>query len=60
MKESKDANVVIYQSGGNASANARTSRVTIPGRWLKEIGVTAEEKGIHMEFDGTKITIEKL
>lgn len=60
MDESKNTKMLINKSGGNASAGAMTSRVTIPGRWIKEMGITAEAKDIRLSFDGKKIIIEKI
>lgn len=58
MKE-KTAKVTFNRSGGTASKNGMTNRITIPTSWIREMGITQEERDVSMEFDGEKIIIKK-
>ena len=55
----KTAKVTFNRSGGTASKNGITNRITIPTSWIREMGITQEERDVSMEFDGEKIIIKK-
>lgn len=55
----KTAKVTFNRSGGTASKNGMTNRITIPTSWIREMGITQEERDVSMEFDGEKIIIKK-
>lgn len=54
------AKVSFNKSGGTARGTAITNRVTIPTSWIKEMGITEEDRVVRIVKDGNKITIEKL
>lgn len=58
--EKRSANIIINQSGGTASKNGMTYRLTIPTLWAKSIGITPEDRQVKISFNGQKITIEKM
>lgn len=55
----KTAKVTFNRSGGTASKNGMTNRITIPTTWIREMGITQEERDVSIEFDGEKIIIRK-
>lgn len=57
--EQRSAKVNISSAGGTASGKARTCKVTLPTKWLKEMGVTEGQRELHLEFDGTKIFVSR-
>ena len=53
------AKVIFNKSGGTAGSGGVTNRITIPTTWVREMGITDEDRGVILEFDGDKITIKK-
>ena len=52
--------VLFNKPGGTASKNATTmARVTLPLEFVKELGITPEDKEILISLDKDKIIIEK-
>lgn len=47
---------VIFNTAGSGSI---TNRVTIPKKWIDRLGITKENRGVLLKFDGEKIIIEK-
>ena len=52
--------VSFNKSGGTARGNAVTNRVTIPNSWIKQLGITEEDREIKLILEDDKIIIEKL
>jgi hypothetical protein len=46
--------------GGTASKNALTSRITLPIAWVKEMGLSPEERDVKLIFENNEIRIKKL
>lgn len=57
--EEKRARVIFNKSGGTAGKGGITNRITIPTTWVKEMGITEEQREVNISFDGEKIMIEK-
>lgn len=57
--EQRRTKVNISSAGGTASGKAHTCKVTLPTKWLKEMGVTEGQRELHLEFDGTKILVSR-
>lgn len=57
--EQRTAKVSFNKSGGTAKGKAITNRVTIPTTWIKELGITEDDREIKLIFDNEKIIIEK-
>lgn len=60
MKEKKIAKVIFNKSGGTASKNGITNRVTIPTTWITAIGITNEDRNVELTLDGDRIIIKKI
>lgn len=58
--EEKRARVIFNKSGGTAGSGGITNRITIPTTWVKEMGITEEQREVNISFDGEKIIIEKI
>lgn len=58
--EERKAKILFNKSGGTAKGTAITNRVTIPTSWVKELGITEDNRDVKLIYDGYKITIEKL
>lgn len=57
--EERKLRVMFNKAGGNASKGAMTTRITIPNAWVKQMGITPEQRDVMVTFDNNKITIEK-
>lgn len=58
--EEKRARVIFNKSGGTAGKGGITNRITIPTTWIKEMGITEEQREVNISFDGEKIIIKKM
>ena len=58
MKERK-AKVIFNKSGGTAKGKSITNRITIPTSWIKNLGVTEEDREVIIKLIDNKIVIEK-
>ena len=58
--QEKIAKVIFNKSGGTAGSGGITNRITIPTTWVKEMGITEEQREVNISFDGEKIIIEKV
>lgn len=47
---------LLINKGGKGSTSYRS---TLPKRWVKQMGLSTDNRNILMTFDGNKITIEK-
>lgn len=58
-KDIKKAKVIFNKSGGTASKNAITNRVTIPTTWIQKMNITHDDREVILRFENGVITIEK-
>lgn len=58
--EERKAKILFNKSGGTAGKGGITNRVTLPTKWIKEMGLTGDNREVFISFDGEKITIQKL
>lgn len=54
-----ERNIMINNSGGTASKNGKTYRISIPAGMVRELGVTADDRTVILKSDNGKIVIEK-
>jgi len=52
-------NIIIQTPGGTAAKNANTYKVSLPSSWIKEMGITDNDRKIELCFDGTTISLSK-
>lgn len=58
MKSLKECRFVkmLFTKSGSGSISPR---ITLPSTWIREMGITREEREVSITFDGKKIIIEK-
>lgn len=57
--EKRTANIIIQSPGGTAAKSANTYKLSIPSSWVKEMGISEEDRQVEIRFDGSAITIIK-
>ena len=60
VMEQRKVKIQFAKSGGTASANSVTNRITLPTTWIKEMGITKEDREVKIYLsEDKKIIIEK-
>lgn len=59
MEEIRYFKIMFNKSGGTASKNSYSPKISIPKNWLDTMKISLEERDVKVHFDGNKITIEK-
>lgn len=57
--DKRKAKVQVSNPGGNASTGSRRYTLTLPSVFMKEFGITEDDRDILISFDGNKIIIER-
>lgn len=57
--EKRGMKVMFNKAGGNASKKSYNTRVSLPIKWVREMGVSEDERQIDMFFTGDSIVIKK-
>ena len=57
--EKRIVNVIIQAPGGTAAKNSNTYKLSLPSSWVREMGISEDDRQVEMKFDGTAITITK-
>jgi hypothetical protein len=57
--EKRIVNVIIQAPGGTAAKNSNTYKLSLPSSWVKEMGISEDDRQVEIKFDGTSITITK-
>lgn len=55
--EQRILKINFNKPGGRAKAS--TPRLTLPATWVREMGITEEDREITVEYDGKEIVIRK-
>ena len=55
----RTANLIVGTSGGTAGKNATNYKLALPSTWIKEIGLTPEQRQVELRFDGASIVITR-
>ena len=58
--EERIAKVSFNKSGGTARGTAITNRITIPTSWIKELGITEDDRQVKLRLIDNKIVVEKI
>lgn len=56
--ESRKLRIMFSKSGGTASKNAQVTRIALPVKWIKDLGLTMENREVKTTYDGKRIIIE--
>lgn len=57
--EKRTGRVMIHAPGGTASKGSYTYKLSLPSSWIKEIGITEDDREVELFFDGSTISISK-
>ena len=53
------SNIIFNKAGGNAGANSKGCKLSLPSSWVKQLGINELEREVRIDFDGEKITASK-
>lgn len=56
--ESRKLKIIFSKAGGNASENARSTKIALPVTWVRGLGLTIDNREVKTTYDGEKIIIE--
>ena len=54
-----ERNIIIAKAGGTAGKNSVNYKISLPAEYVRQIGVTQEDKAVVVSFVDGKIVIEK-
>ena len=57
--EKRTGRVIVQTPGGTAAKGSYTYKLSIPSSWIKEMGITGDEREVDLSFDGTTIRVSK-
>ncbi len=57
--EKRIANIMIHAAGGTAAKGSNNYKISLPSSWIKELGITENNRQVELSFDGTTICISK-
>ena len=58
--DTRKAKVSFNKSGGTARGTAITNRITIPTSWIKEVGITEDDREVKLRLMDKQIVMEKI
>lgn len=59
MKEQRELKVMFNKSGGTASKNSYSPKISIPKSWLDDMNITLDEREVNAVYEDKKIIIQK-
>ncbi len=59
MKEQRELKVMFNKSGGTASKNSYSPKISIPKAWLDDMNITLDEREVNAVYEDKKIIIQK-
>lgn len=57
--EIQKAKLIVGEAGGTAGKGSLTYKLSLPSRWIKALGLGAQERRLELCFDGEQIIIRK-
>lgn len=57
--ETRKRNIMINKAGGGSGPNTLNYRISLPAPWIREMGITEENREVEIKFDGENIIITK-
>ena len=51
-------NIIAVKAGGNSSKNSYNYKISLPSKWIHEMGLSHNNKECIIVFEGNKIIIE--
>lgn len=60
-REKRNAKVLFSKAGGTATKGSQTTKITLPIKWVRKLGITEDDRevDITMDVEGERIIIEK-
>ena len=58
--EQRVLKIMFNKSGGTASKNSYSPKLSIPKNWLDEMGITPDDREVIVGFNGKEIVIKKI
>lgn len=52
-------NIIIAKVGGTAGKNSVNYKISLPAEYIKEMGITQEDRAVTVSFEDGKIIIQK-
>ncbi len=59
MKANRELKVMFNKSGGTASKNSYSPKISIPKAWLDDMEITLDEREVIAVYEDKKIIIKK-
>ena len=59
MKDSRELKVMFNKSGGTASKNSYSHKISITKDWLDDMDITLDEREVNAVYEDKKIIIQK-
>ncbi len=57
--ESRKANVIVGNAGGNTGKSSNNYKISLPNQWINKLGISKDNREVNISFDGEKIMISK-
>lgn len=57
--EKRTGKIIVQAPGGTAAKGSYTYKLSIPSSWIKEMGLSEDDRQVELLFDGTNINISK-
>ena len=57
--ENRIGNIIIQSPGGTAAKSSSTYKLSIPTNWVRELGITPENRQVVLSFDGKSISVSR-
>ena len=55
--EIRKTNVIIQSPGGTAGKNSDTFKLALPSSWMKQLGISRDDREVELNFDGQTIKL---
>ena len=55
--EIRKTNVIIQSPGGTAGKNCDTFKLSLPSSWMKQLGISRDDREVELNFDGQTIKL---
>lgn len=59
MANNRELKIMFNKSGGNKGNNSYSPKLSIPKVWLDDMGITPEDRDVHVTYVNKEITIKK-
>lgn len=57
--EKRSGKIIIQAPGGTAAKGSYTYKLSIPSSWIKDMGISENDRQVDLCFDGTSISVSK-